>query len=588
MGMYYTNERNAQIVISLLKANGIRKIIASPGTTDICLVASLSHDSFFELYSSPEERSAGYMACGLAAECGEPVVIICTGATASRNYLPALTEAYYRKLPVLAITCSRRSYRIGHNYDQVTDRTQPPKDTVKLSVQVPLVYDYESEWFDVIQVNKAILELRHNDWGPVHINLETNYSTDYSTELIPPVRKISRVCLTDSFPKIESKKTAVFIGSHLKWTDELQSMVDKFCEAHNAFVICDHTSNYKGKYGISGCISGQQMYTKTKIMEPFDLIIHMGDVHAPWFVLNTERVWRVNPDGELRDTFRKLEVVFEMPEYEFFKYYSNGDLSKENTSLFKEYQIENEMANSSIKSIVDELPFSNAWMASQTTGKLPLNCELHLGIQNSLRFWNFFDLDKSINVFCNVGGFGIDGSLSSLIGASLYDKEKLYYCVLGDLAFFYDLNSLGNRHIANNVRVLLVNNGKGTEFKLSGNPGHLFGDETDLYIAAGGHYGCKSRELVKHYAEDLGFEYYSADSKESFISVLHHFVKPDVSAKPIILEAFTNSEDENEALTIIRSCMASEKDLRNGKMKKTLRNVLGDKNVDRIKKIVRK
>ena len=168
------------------------------------------------------------------------------------------------------------------------------------------------------------------------------------------------------------------------------------------------------------------------------------------------------------------------------------------------------------------------------------------------------------------------------------NRKKLYYCVLGDLAFFYDLNSLGNRHIANNVRILLVNNGKGTEFKLSGNPGHLFGDETDLYIAAGGHYGCKSRELVKHYAEDLGFEYYSVDSKESFMSALCYFITPDVTDKPMILEAFTDSEDENEALTIIRSCMASEKDLRNGKMKKTLKNVLGEKNISRIKKIVKK
>ena len=117
MPYYYTNERNAQIVIALLKAHGIRKIIASPGTTNICLVSSMQRDSYFEMYSAPEERSAGYMACGLAAESGEPVVITCTGATASRNYLPAMTEAFYRKLSVLVITCSRRNYRIYRPID---------------------------------------------------------------------------------------------------------------------------------------------------------------------------------------------------------------------------------------------------------------------------------------------------------------------------------------------------------------------------------------------------------------------------------------------------------------------------------------
>ena len=156
---FYTSERNAQIVIALLKNHGIRKVIASPGTTNICLIASMQQDPYFEIYSAADERSAGYIACGMAAESGEPVVISWTGATASRNYMPALTEAFYRKLPVLAITSSRRNYRIGHNFDQVTDRTQLPKDVAKLSVQVPLVYDNESEWADIIAVNKAILEL---------------------------------------------------------------------------------------------------------------------------------------------------------------------------------------------------------------------------------------------------------------------------------------------------------------------------------------------------------------------------------------------------------------------------------------------
>lgn len=97
---YYTNERNVQVVIALLKAYGIRKVIASPGTTNMTFVASIQDDPFFEMYSSVDERSAAYLACGLAAESGEPVVISCTGATASRNYMPGLTEAYYRKLPV--------------------------------------------------------------------------------------------------------------------------------------------------------------------------------------------------------------------------------------------------------------------------------------------------------------------------------------------------------------------------------------------------------------------------------------------------------------------------------------------------------
>ena len=106
MEIHYTVNKNALILISLMKQYGIKKVIASPGTVNVPFVASIQQDDFFEVYSCVDERSAAYMACGLAAETCEPVVITCTGATASRNYLPAMTEAYYRKLPVIAVTGS--------------------------------------------------------------------------------------------------------------------------------------------------------------------------------------------------------------------------------------------------------------------------------------------------------------------------------------------------------------------------------------------------------------------------------------------------------------------------------------------------
>ena len=104
MKNFYTDEKHIQILLSLLKENNIRKVIASPGTQNISLVMSMQNDPFFEVYSAADERSAAYIACGLSAESGEPVVLSCTGATASRNYIPGLTEAFYRKIPILAIT----------------------------------------------------------------------------------------------------------------------------------------------------------------------------------------------------------------------------------------------------------------------------------------------------------------------------------------------------------------------------------------------------------------------------------------------------------------------------------------------------
>ena len=135
MSHYYTDEINTLVLVSLLKEHNIRKIIASPGTTNISFVGSVQIDPYFEVYSAVDERSAGFMACGLAEESGEPVVLTCTGATASRNYIPGLTEAYYRHLPVLAVTSTQHTGRVGNYVAQVIDRSQQFSDMVKKTIQ---------------------------------------------------------------------------------------------------------------------------------------------------------------------------------------------------------------------------------------------------------------------------------------------------------------------------------------------------------------------------------------------------------------------------------------------------------------------
>lgn len=584
MELFYTDERNAQIVISIMKAYGIRKVIVSPGTTNVCLVGSIQNDDFFELYSCVDERSAAYMATGLAAESGEIVALSCTGATASRNYMPALTEAYYRHLPILVITSSRRNYKIGHNIDQVTDRTLLPRDVAKISVQMPLVTDKDSEWACVIAANKAISELRHRGDGPCHINLETNYSDNFNTKILPETRVIRRYMPDDEFPVIAAQRVTIVVGAHGRWSSELTAMVDLFCERFNAIVLCDLISNYKGKYGIFGNLTSCQKGNKT-IYSKTDLLIHIGDITSSDYLLSMNEVWRVNPDGEIRDTFGKLSSVFECKEIIFFKRYLElYENKKANISFY--HECEKEL--NSLKQEIPDFPFSNIWMAKQLAKKLPDNAVLHLAIRNSLRSWNFFDIPDKVNAFSNTGGFGIDGCLSSTIGASLFYPEKIYYCMMGDLAFFYDLNSIGNRHIGKNLRILLVNNGTAMEMKFSGNLTSMFGKDTDSYLAASGHFGNKSENLVKNYVENLGFMYYAAHSKEEFSSLIDIFTSPCIGASPILIEAFTNSIDEDEAFHRISSIKTTQFDVMKDTTKKLVKGVIGEKGVDCIKKMIRK
>lgn len=578
MSFYYTTEKNTEILIALLKAHNIHNIIASPGSTNMNFVASLQQDNFFKLYSAVDERSAAYLACGLAAETGEPVVLSCTGATASRNYVPGLTEAFYRKLPVLAVTSSQHLGRVGQMIPQVMDRSVQMRDLVRLSVQINTVHDKDDEWACNVALNKALLELRHREGGPVHINLVTTYSGDFSVKNLPSVRVIHRINFGDDFPPLLPRRVAIFVGAHSPWPLSLTKLVDDFCKKYDAVVLCDQTSNYRGSYRVMPHILCSQINYQT-LANHFDTMIHLGQISGSYLSIFPKNVWRVSPDGEVADAFGKLQYVFEMKEEEFFaKYLQLESENKQEKTFLQEWQQELEQINSNFP----ELPFSNIWIAKNTINRFPPNSSLHLGILNSLRSWNFFESPTSLQCFSNTGGFGIDGGLSSLIGASFADPDKLYFGVIGDLAFFYDINVLGNRHIASNVRIILINNGKGTEFRNYSHRAAMFGDTTDEYIAAAGHFGQKSSKLVKHFAEDLGFYYMAASNKKEFLKNVEVFLSATKKDKPIIFEVFTDSTEESKALEMINNLRSSA----SGSVKQVAKKILGPNNVNTLKKIL--
>ena len=171
--------------------------------------------------------------------------------------------------------------------------------------------------------------------------------------------------------------------------------------------------------------------------------------------------------------------------------------------------------------------------------------------------------------------------MSALLGASLSDPDKFFFGVTGDLAFFYDMNSIGNRHVGTNLRLMVVNNGRGTEFRNYSHTAAGFGDDADLFMAAAGHFGCKSPDVLRHYAEDLGFEYMSASSKQDFLANIDRFVQSESIDRPIIFEIFTDTQDESDALRKIRNLVISPK----GALKQAAKDVLGAKGARAIKKL---
>ena len=578
-GKYYSAERNIQILISLLKANGIKRVIVSPGATNVTFVGSLQYDSFFELYSCVDERSAAYMAIGMSEESSEPVVLSCTGATSSREYIPALTAAYYHKLPILVVTSSQSNSRIGQLVAQVTDRRNPPKDAVIASFQVESVNTQNDEWDRMLKCNAAISCLSANGGGPVHINLITNYCKDFSVKRLPDVNRIERIDINDVFPEIPQGKIGVYIGSHRQFSEIEVQTIDDFCMTNNAVVFCDLTSNYYGKFRVQAVLSLAQQSWRSYAV-PLDLLIHIGNISGDYTPskLAPKQVGRVAEDGIIRDQFHRLTHLFYMPEMLFFRHYT-GNLAKDDS--FKRIMLQE---NEHILNLIPELPFGNIWVAQQTARRLPKGSCVHFGILNSLRSWNYFNLAEGIESMCNVGGFGIDGIISTLIGASLSNPHRLYYGVLGDLSFFYDMNALASGLPGKNIRLLVINNGIGAEFRLYTHPANSFGDAANSYMAAAGHNGNKSRVLIKDYVENLGYEYIKASTKEEYLKHLNYFCKAEITNKPIVFEVFTNHTDESDALRIITNIAINPKLFAINKIRKIVKSILGERVLNIIKK----
>lgn len=577
----YTIQENVRIVISALKAYNIRHIVVSPGGTNIPISQAVQDDDFFHCYSIPDERSAMYFAIGLYLQTGEIIATSCTSAQATRNYIPGLTEAFYKHTPILAITTAKLERFQYQDYMQAPDQCSLPKDAVKRSFDLPPIKDVNTRVQCQHAVIEAILELTHHGNGPVQLNIRIDDAENGKFEDIklPDFKPIKRYTAWDGWDIFDlgNKKILIVIGEHRPFTKEEKDAIELFCENHNATVYANNLSNYHGKFSIQAnflvsCTTGS--YFKTKLSPEILITIggQTGDYSIFGKLYNNSNLehWRVNEDGNVVDTYNRLTKIFECPAEYFFKRVKGTPLAEH--TYFQEWRTTNDLLKKNI-----EIPFSNLYVAQQLHHLLPKNSYVNFAILNSLRCWGYFKLDPSIQCFSNVAAFGIDGCTSTLIGESMNTNE-LCFLVTGDLAFFYDMNSLGIRHIKNNIRILLINNHGGAEFKImTSNWEEKI--ETKRYISAEGHNG-----NAKGWAENCGFSYLSANTKEEFQKNKELFV--DRSDKPILFEIFTKSNDEKIAKDIFIS--SNKIDNMNGGLKSITRSIVGDKGVALIKNILKK
>ena len=537
--------KNVRILISLLKQYNIRHIVISPGSRNMSIVKSVEDDPFFVCYSVVDERSAAYFAVGLSLEVGAPVAISCTSAQASRNYLPGMTEAYYRKAPILSITADYDESFIGQQNMQALVQTSIPKDAAKVSIDLGIVKDSMDEELAVRNVNLALDALTRSGGGPAHINIRIGAHWLQGEDELEHYKKITRHIITDTeWPEIVQKKVLLVIGQHHPFSDSELGAIEAFAAKFNVAIYVNHISNYSGECSVHGNL--RLHVAAFESLEP-DLLItiggHLGDYALDSKIRNSNvEHWRVGPDGQLADSFGLITRVFECEENLFFA--RMVDLAKEEPSG---NYYDTWVAEMGRVALPDNYPLSHPIVAQKLAPLIPPNSNLHFAILNSMRIWEFFEIDASIKAYSNVAGFGIDGCLSTFLGQSVMSDE-LNFLITGDLSFFYDMNAMGIRQLKNNIRIVLVNNRGGCEFRLKTNAASNFGEDANRHIAAGGHFGNSAEGWVRN----NGFDYIAVKTKEDLDHATEKFLHK--AERPMLMEVFSSMDDDVDALQAISMC----------------------------------
>ncbi|MDR1071725.1 MAG: hypothetical protein LBL21_03735 [Rickettsiales bacterium] len=350
----YSDDKTTLTTIAMLKKYGVRRIVASPGTRNADFVASCQEDPFFKMYSVTDERGAAYFATGIAFETGEAVVITCTGATASRNYLPALTEAYYRRLPIIMLTVGSYYGSEGFLTPQHIDNSVLPNDT---NIGQWRIMGTQAE--QEFALNQALTKAIRRPVGPVHIHINT-LANSFNAKELPAVNKVEyddgeSLPAAELRKELRGKKIGVFAGSHSRMSDAETKAMEKFAETFDACVFADHSSCYHGRNKI---LIGQACDAKHIGNLP-EIMIDTGGICGIYGCRDLFRraeLWRVSEDGEMRQRHGVLKRFFDCKEITFFTELSAGAKSK--TGYYE--SVKNEIGEIN----ADNLPLSGTLVAS--------------------------------------------------------------------------------------------------------------------------------------------------------------------------------------------------------------------------------
>ena len=546
-----------QLIVDQLLAYDIRKVVVSPGSRNAPFSIAFDEHPEIETFVVHDERSAGFIALGMAQELGETVALCCTSGSACLNYYPAISEAFYRSIPLLVLTADRPAAWINHGDGQ----TIVQRDVFKNHILDSLEFDEDLFNDTSIETQQeelaALLSVTKSAWkGPIHLNVGLNeplYKTvekpiDYGKKapISPPIKRIDARDMALIVQEINQSKVLVLAGQ-MEQNPKLQQELIKLASFPNVVVLVENTSNIQHERFIHCIDRTLNGFDQSNDAFKPEILITIGGavvskrIKAYLRTAGILKHYKIGAEFPEMDTYRCLSKTFPLAPADFFEQLNESELTANAHNFNGKWKAVDIIAKdrslefmSKFSSLTDMQVFQNI------QDFLPEDHILHLANSSVVRYAQLFDPLPSVRYESNRGTSGIDGSTSTALGAAIVNPSKQHVLISGDISFLYDSNALWYEPFPRNFKMIVIQNYGGGIFKII--PGPADSKQREKYFEA------KQVKSPASIAQAFGLQTKTISSLEELTEYLPLFFDP--SCEMQVLEVQT--DDANNAIDLDR------------------------------------
>jgi 2-succinyl-5-enolpyruvyl-6-hydroxy-3-cyclohexene-1-carboxylate synthase len=549
MGNDLHKRQGVRDIPEICKKKGIEYVIVAPGSRNAPLIIAFTKYSDIRCLSITDERSAAYIALGIAQFTRKPVALICTSGTAVLNCAPAIAEAFYQELPLVVFTADRPHEWIDQSDGQTIRQKNIFANYCKAGYELPAeTMATDDLWYSNRVVSQAVDFSMVEPKGPVHINvplreplyisLPEKASKDKIITTKAPELKVFQESLGSYAARwrIAQRKLVIFGVS--SGDSDLLALANALSKRSDTIVVTENLSNLTGDHIITTPESfiASLSPEEAKLLRP-ELLITIGHSIVSKKLKQYLRAnpanehWHIETFPRYIDTFKQLDTIISAPPALFLAEMLREQPAEGNYASF--FQTKQKELLRAMTEYIDIIEHSDLKVYNELLKNIPSGFLVHLSNSTPIRYSQLFKTRTDLSYFCNRGTSGIDGCMSTAIGSAIA-SGKPTLMITGDLAFIYDSNALWNQYIPPNFKIIVINNNGGNIFRMI--------DTSDEIRDIMPYFETPHSVSLEHLSKAYGVNYFGASDFESFQLQLTSFFNSESAAVfEIKTDAATNT-----------------------------------------------